>query len=290
MRWVAYAGALALLAVFGPASEATAQVAGGVLRLSEGATLSTEVDGAFHELGEQGLTIEGWFYLDRLPDVGQIQTFFMNPGKYAVGVGIARDGAGDDWYDPAEARFFGSMWAQEDWGMSFWGFIRQGDDRNPPVRTWMHVAMQFNADPPFPATTYIDEAVLAHDFEEELAFTPAAGDRALYIGTSKDHPGPMESFPADPGTDIAGFRGLVDEVRVSSIVRYEGRDAVRPRHFRPDRHTLALWTFDGRRPFADKSPNGHDLVTGGKATVEPLGVEARGKLSTTCAALRRGAR
>ena len=74
MRRVRYAIAAGALAVALTALDAVAQVGGGVLRMSEGATLSTEVDDVFHDIGEQGLTIEGWFYLDRLPEVGEVQT------------------------------------------------------------------------------------------------------------------------------------------------------------------------------------------------------------------------
>ena len=94
---------------------ANAQVTGGALRMVEGASLSTPVDEAFHNIDE-GLTVEGWFWLDELPEVGEVQTFFANPAKYALGVGIAEASRADEWYDPDEVRAFGSMWSEEGWG------------------------------------------------------------------------------------------------------------------------------------------------------------------------------
>jgi hypothetical protein len=140
---------------------ANAQVTGGALRMVEGASLSTQVDAAFHNIGDDGLTIEGWFISDEFPKVG--------------------------------------------------------------VRA---------------------------------------------------------------GTDISVFKGLVDEVRVSSIARYDGRDAHRPRHFTADDDTVALWTFDGPRPFADRSSAGRHFTAEGGVSVEPLAVDARRKIATRWGALK----
>jgi len=289
MRWVGYAIALAALAAgFGKPPDATAQVAGRALRMSEGATLSTEADGAFHDIGDEGLTIEGWFYLDELPDVGEALTFFTNPGKYTAGVGIARFADNDEWYDPEVARAMGSFWTEQRWGSRFDLIMGRGADRNPPVREWFHVAMQFHAEPPTLGWLYFHQGALDPPGNEDFPFALAAGAGALRIASAGTEVGNF-GFDVEAGTRISGFRGLVDEVRVSNIARYDGRDAVRPRHFRRDRHTVALWTFDGRRPFADSSGNGHDLFDDGKITVAPLGADAGGKLATTWARLRTNA-
>ena len=75
-------------------------------------------------------------------------------------------------------------------------------------------------------------------------------------------------------------------MRVSSIGDYTGRDAVRPRHCAPDGNTVALWTLDGVRPYADRSGNWHRLSHDGTITVEPLAVEPRSKLAITWAQVR----
>ncbi len=282
-------GGLSLAIVLACGGVAHAQDEGGVLRMSEGASLWAEADDAFHEIGELGLTIEGWFYLDELPDVGEVLTFFTNPGKYTAGVGIARFADGDEWYDPGEARAMGSFWTEQRWGSNFSLIMGRGVDRNPPVRRWFHVALQFHAEPPSVGWIYMAENAMdlrsAAEFPFELETGPGSF-RLASPGTEVGHFG----FDVEAGTRISGFRGLVDEVRVSNIARYVGRDAVRPRRLRLDRHTVALWRFDGRRPFADSSPNGHDLIDDGQLAIEPLAVEARGKLATTWAQLRRGVR
>jgi hypothetical protein len=288
MRWDRFAVVLAILvAGVGGSFDAMAQV-GGVLRMSEGATLSTEVDDVFHDIGEQGLTIEGWFYLDRLPEVGEVQTFFSNPGKYALGIGIARadhDGFVDEWYDPTEARAFGSVWTDVGKGGTSTSILGDRDYRNAPVRQWFHVAYQFHAEPPSAGWRYAHKQGFPFGNEGWFPLALAAGPGALHIATPEVEIG-GHGFRVKPDTDITIFRGLVDEVRVSSVARYDGWGALRPRHFIPDEHTVALWTFDGGRPFADKSGNGHNLLADGKIAIEPLAVDARGKLATTWAGLR----
>jgi hypothetical protein len=294
MRRVRYAITAGALAVALTALDAVAQVGGGVLRMSDGATLSTDVDDVFHDIGEEGLTIEGWFYLDRLPAVGEVQTFFSNPGKYALGVGIVEadydvPGWVDEHYDPRQAHAFSSVRSEQGQGSRGYGIMGDRDDRNPPVRGWFHVAWQFHADPPVAGWQYTHKQAFAIGREDWFPFKLPVGAGALYIATPEVEIG-GKGFAVDPDADITIFKGLVDEVRVSSIARYEGRDAVRPRHFTPDAHTIALWTFDGGRPFADKSGNGHDLIHDGAITIAPLAVDAGGNLATTWAGLRRDAR
>ena len=74
-------GGLSLAIVLACGGAAYAQDDGGVLRMSQGASLWAEADDAFPDIGEEGLTIEGWFYLDALPDVAAVLTFFTHPGK-----------------------------------------------------------------------------------------------------------------------------------------------------------------------------------------------------------------
>ena len=288
MRWMSHAAAwVAVLGGLGAHVAATAQETGDALRMSDGASLSTHADAAFHDIGAEGLTIEGWFYLDELPEVGEVQTFFSNPSKYALGIGIAKGDTVDEWYDPNEVRAFGSFWAAQGWGSKPKSILGAGDHRNPPVKKWFHVAWQFHAEPPDVAWWYTHKQAFPFDLGARFPWALAAGDGALYIATPKLG---QHGFGVEPDTDISVFRGLVDEVRVSSIARYDGRDAVRPRHFRPDKHTVALWTFDGDRPYADSSGAGHHLIHTGTITVEPLAVDRRGKLAAIWAQIKSGRR
>ena len=88
------------------------------------------------------------------------------------------------------------------------------------------------------------------------------------------------------------FAGYIDEVRISTVARYDvSKDGFTPRdRFKKDRHTLALWHFDepgGRRNFSDASGNAYHLVgEGGARTGIPLAVEPHGKLTTTWGRLK----
>ena len=88
------------------------------------------------------------------------------------------------------------------------------------------------------------------------------------------------------------FAGYIDEVRISTVARYDvSNDGFTPRdRFKKDRHTLALWHFDepgGSRKFSDASGNAHHLVgEGGARTGIPLAVEPHGKLTTTWGRLK----
>ncbi len=270
MRWMSHAVAWGVVLLgLGAHVAAAAQEFGGTLRMSDGASLSAQKDEAFHDIGRKGLTVEGWFYLDERPEAGEVQTLFANRSKYAVGVGATRA--------------FGSIWSDQRWGMTSTSVMGSRDNRDTPVGEWFHVAWQFHTKPPDVAWLYAHEHTTSFDGVAIFPWTLAAGDGALYIATPEIG---QRGFRLGPGTDITIFRGLVDEVRVSSIARYTRRGAARPRHFRPDRHTVALWTFDGAHPYADSSGNGHHLMHTGTIRVEPLAVDARDRLTTTWAQLR----
>ncbi|RKU37204.1 hypothetical protein C6496_10685 [Candidatus Poribacteria bacterium] len=88
------------------------------------------------------------------------------------------------------------------------------------------------------------------------------------------------------------FTGYIDEVRISSVARYDvtKKDFVPHSKFKDDAKTVALWHFDepgGTREFSDASGNAYHLVgEGGARTGNPLAVEAQGKLTTTWGRLK----
>ena len=82
--------------------------------------------------------------------------------------------------------------------------------------------------------------------------------------------------------------GLIDEVRVSDIIRYphaKPEIAFPTDRFDPDGNTLALWHFDGGQANwrQDASGNGHTLIAVDSAY---LHVESRGKLATLWGGLK----
>ena len=91
---------------------------------------------------------------------------------------------------------------------------------------------------------------------------------------------------------LGSFTGYIDEVRISTVARYNvAKKAFAPHgRFKADAKTVALWHFDepgGIRKFSDASGNAYHLVgKGGAKTGIPLAVEAQGKLATTWGAMK----
>jgi len=117
-------------------------------------------------------------------------------------------------------------------------------------------------------------------------------DAPFCIGGGKP-PGP---WPEKPFWNVF-TGGLIDEVRISNIVRYpkEEGDAkrwskiigVRNGPFESDKHTIALWHFDfegdTNSKWRDASGNGHHLTYKGNY----LSVQPRRKLATTWGEIKR---
>ena len=92
---------------------------------------------------------------------------------------------------------------------------------------------------------------------------------------------------------LGSFTGYIDEVRISTVARYNVAKKVFAPHgrFKNDAKTVALWHFDepgGMRKFSDASGNAYHLVgKGGAKTGIPLSVEAQGKLAITWGQLKK---
>ena len=99
-------------------------------------------------------------------------------------------------------------------------------------------------------------------------------------------------LPNVPNYFWGSFTGYIDEVRISTVARYDvAKQNFTPRgKFKEDGKTVALWHFDepnGTRRFSDASDNAYHLVgKGGAKTNIPLAVKARGKLATTWGRLK----
>ncbi len=93
-------------------------------------------------------------------------------------------------------------------------------------------------------------------------------------------------LPNAPNRFWGAFTGYIDEVRISTVARYDVRkNAFMPNEkFKNDRETVALWHFDepsGSRRFSDASDNAYHLIgNGGAKTGIPLAVKPAGKIAT----------
>lgn len=93
------------------------------------------------------------------------------------------------------------------------------------------------------------------------------------------------------GFFLDSFAGYIDEVRISSVARYDTKNITIPdRKFKNDRETIALWHFDEQHKtmiFSDSSENAYHLTgKNGATTSNPLAIEIQGKLSTTWGQLK----
>ena len=100
-------------------------------------------------------------------------------------------------------------------------------------------------------------------------------------------------LPNLPNYFWGSFTGYIDEVRISTVARYDvSKKAFMPnKKFKNDGKTVALWHFDesgGLRRFADSSDNAYHLIgKGGAKTGTALAIKVQGKLTTTWGQLKR---
>ena len=122
---------------------------------------------------------------------------------------------------------------------------------------------------------------LAVVFDEEA--TPGKDITSIYLD------GSLEATRTDPDwgpvLDSSGpfyignqssnpYGGWIEEMRLSSVVRYSTDFTVPDQYFEPDEHTRALWHFDeapGSTSFADFSGKGNRLTgINGATNIEPV--------------------
>ena len=100
-------------------------------------------------------------------------------------------------------------------------------------------------------------------------------------------------LPNVPNYFWGSFAGYIDEVRISTVARYNvSKNAFMPnKKFKNDGKTVALWHFDepgGSRRFSDTSDNAYHLVGKGDAkTAIPLAVKPAGKIAAIWGQLKR---
>lgn len=166
------------------------------------------------------------------------------------------------------------------------GWQLRGNGFDIPVNQWFYVAFMVSEE----YTQAVINQQLKGNIDDFLAFGNT--DSRLRIGGG----GPEFLFRQKIGWDSFSD-GLIDEVRISDIVRYPKekiedvgwRDTivVPEGPFETDEHTIALWHFDvgeGREGsrFRDASGNGHHLTYHGAY----LNVQPRRKLTTTWGTLK----
>lgn len=120
--------------------------------------------------------------------------------------------------------------------------------------------------------------ILDSDLPLYVGGLPTEAKTILYFGRNE------EPF------NITPFDGLIDELRISNIMRYDwknpGEKIDIQKHLLADKHTVALWHFDegpGSHRYEDASGNGHTLLAD-----KQLYVSQTYKFSTYWGAIKKG--
>ena len=249
------------------------------------AVLDFKTHGVFLPKGTEEFTVEAWIY-PTTPPTGNVYAMILSQ---QVEMRVASDNG--EWEEIKK----GIDWQTGDLFLIIRGHIlvkgspaTKGTVIALSPNQWHHIAYQSDGR---------QEATIINDFAKIRKWPrgwPLAHDLAHF-----EHPkdftlgGFGKKIKLPHGDHFRGpFAGYIDEVRISTVARYDvSKDGFTPRNkFKRDRETLALWHFDelgGRRMFSDASGNSHHLVgEGGARTGIPLAVEPHGKLTTTWGRLK----
>ena len=233
---------------------------GRMLQLDEKHDYVGTVDSWFPDEQFEQLTVEAWVYFEEPPGPSKFWSIFGQEGRFNLVISGSRG-------------VLGSWAAHNDRGRDSSITIQI----NPlPRKQWVHVVGMYNA-------------------RAGMGINGNGGIWCCQGGHLVDSNKPFRiggiivpQKPEPPrfvGENVK-FRGYIDEVRISNILRYPERDWKIPeRKFKVDEHTISLWHFDeapwlGR--FKDESGNGYDLWRG-----DSMSVEAGGKLTTKWGELKR---
>ncbi|MBI2901081.1 MAG: LamG domain-containing protein [Planctomycetes bacterium] len=183
----------------------------------------------------QDFTIEFWMYITSLPVSGSADAIIEDDG-YRVSLG-------KPWTGNWSLRL--TLWTLSSSISYVWYYYTSA-----PIGVWTHVAFQFKQ-----SNGKVDVAVNGklQAGTAGSAITLIAGSYPFYLG---GHP----SWVPDANV----FKGMIDCLRVSDVVRYGGDfvpAAVGETELAADANTRALWWFNiGSQPYGDRSGNGNTLV------------------------------
>ncbi|MDE0314215.1 MAG: hypothetical protein OXM61_04870 [Candidatus Poribacteria bacterium] len=233
---------------------------GRMLRLDEKHDYVGTVDSWFPDEQFEQLTVEAWVYFEEPPGPSKFWSIVGQEGRFNLVIAGSKGVLGS-WASHNDA-------AQD---------ISITIHTKPlPIKQWVHVVGMYYA-----------RAGMGINGNGGIKCCPGGhlvkSDKPLRIGGIVV---PQDQKPPRFVGENVKFRGFIDEVRISSILRYPDRNWKIPeRKFRVDEHTISLWHFDeapwlGR--FKDESENSYELWRG-----DSMSVEAQGKLTTKWGELKR---
>ena len=223
----------------------------------------------FNAYTPDGITIEGWFYLNELPKSWTDRwVLIYREGEYDV---IAR-GPDPTWDGDVDGLLAFSFSSQ---GGRITGAISSEEQ---PLKRWLHFAYLVRGTGPIYSAFYIDGVNDIHA-EGKGGNGPKIYGCPFYVGGV--------GVPRI-SSEYSSLRGYIDEIRISKGWRYDVIDGISkidpPRRFQVDEKTLALWHFDegsNSKEYMDSSGNGYTLYAGGS-----LSVESKSKITSTWGMIR----
>ena len=250
------------------------------------AVLDFETFGILLPEGTDEFTVEAWVYPTKPPDKNMSATILSQQVRMTVASdnneGLQRMNKFIDWRN-------GDLLLIIDAHVAGWG----GGGTTPvkPMtlapNQWHHIAYQAKRK---------ETITIVNDISKTLPQGTIIGHDLSKFWRPKDFTlggfGKKIELPNLPNYFWSSFTGYIDEVRISTVARYDvaKRDFTPRKKFKEDGKTVALWHFDepsGSRKFSDASGNAYHLIgENGAKTNIPLAVEARAKLTTTWGQLK----
>jgi hypothetical protein len=186
----------------------------------------------------QSLTVEGWIYLESIPDEGTYWALVGQENRFTI----------------TECNFVGTGFVIAVYGDENIMCSCLGTTPGLPTEKWTHFIVWYS-----PTVSYgIDGMGLPNILPKGFIFTSSS---ALRIGGIV----PPREDRCGPARGNTFFRGYLDEIRISSIIRWEpfqGGYKVTKKQLAPDEDTLCLWHFDEDneiKGYHDSSGNGWTL-------------------------------
>ncbi len=225
-----------------------------------------------------GLTIEAWFWLTRMPPRDTAWPLIKKAGSYSMAlasrsvaplVGCSEGVLFCAWYDSCGGALNGPLLCVGHPAPAW------------PTNTWVHLAYQVqgNSD-----ETYVNGEQLYWGQGGGCGIGAAVSP--LFVGGLAEDAEYQAPSSWESPRRTGRMEGWVDEVRISRGRRYQAGGKGQPIQGEgPDENTIAVWTFDeapSQGPFPDKSGNGHALFGGGTLALRP-----NGNLAATWAHLKK---
>ena len=251
------------------------------------AVLDFETFGILLPEGTDEFTVEAWVYPTKPPAKNMSATILSQQVRMTVASnnneGLQRMKKFIDWQK-------GDLLLMIDAHVAGW--VNGGTTPFKPVtfapNQWHHIAYQAKRKETITIVNDISKTLpqgttIAHDlskFWRPKDFTLGGFGKKIEL-------------PNLPNYFWGSFTGYIDEVRISTVARYDvSKNSFMPdKKFKNDGKTVALWHFNepgGSRRFSDASGNAYHLVgKGGARTGIPLAVKPAGKIATIWGQLKR---